>query len=196
MKKLIIVSMIVLLVLIGLMAVGGADGCQEGKPCNEPLPPKARACDNPGGGTGPVHKCEANVSEATPTPVPPVEETPTPVPPTPVPPEPTNTVEPTATKTQPSPTPTVESKVTTVPATVEITSTQTITQPLTAPFPPPTACGDDDVCDPCDLVLQAIREGMVVIIADEESVEFYEDGSVSIRHEGLAVGKLGRSATQ
>lgn len=190
-----IVTVVAILVIaaLGIFAilVDNADGCQPGKPCNNPLPTNSGknggpvACDPPGGGRGPEHKCNPTESPSTPTPVKvePVEQTATPVKveptATPVKVEP---VEPTATPVK------VEPVEPTVEATVEVTATTTTTN--TVGFPPATACGDTEVCNPCDLLLQALEEGLVVVITDKDNVTMIQDGSITVEGGLLATGKL------
>ena len=73
--------------------------------------------------------------------------------------------------------------------TVEPTAT------LKAGLPPATACGDTEICDPCSLLLQAIEEGLVVIIANKDHVTMVE-GSLVIDGSVLATGMLSETTNE
>jgi len=184
-----ILAVATLVTMIFIAFANTANGCQSGKPCNNPLPTNSGknggpvACDVPGNGQGPVHKCPT----ATPTLAPSVEVTV-------ASPKATPTVVVTVEQVEAPPVEVVVTQKPTEEATVEVTveATVEVTPTATLPvgFPPATACGDDVVCDPCALLLQAMQEGMVVIITDGDNVTMIDGGTIQVEGSLLATGKL------
>ena len=172
--KLVIVIVVLSVILVALVGIAAA--CNGGK-CTNPLPPNANGCDSQG--KGPEHKC--NPATEVVVRVTEVAATPKPI-------EVTKVAEPTD-----SPATRIATVVATVKATKEskpvTTPVPTATVAVTVGIPPATACGDDVVCDPCVLLLQAIEDGMIVMIVNQDQIVMV-DGNVIVEGSLLATGLL------
>lgn len=167
--------LVVVLAAIGLILlsnISSLEACNGGK-CAEPLPTQAKACEAPG--NGPVHKCNDAEEGPVSTPIPPTSPPPTSEPPATVaPPTPAQEVEDEIVPTLPPPTVTV-----TVTPTAELAS-----QPASEP-----ACELDASqagCDACAVVTEALAQGKIIIIADEDYITVLQDGTVVFAGDGVA----------